>query len=395
MCFRESRGSMVHLLLAIIYLAAISLGLPDSLLGSVWPTIQQALGAPISGASVIYMIVTCGTITSSLMSERITHRFGAGKVTAVSIAITAFAIFGNSMSSEFWHLCLFAIPYGLGAGSIDAALNNYLATHYSSRYMSWFHALWGVGTIIGPYIFGYTLSAGMIWNYGYRYAAIIQAAIAIIVFLSLPLWKKQNQTEVSSEQSAKPLTLKETVCLRGAKEIFIAFFCYGAIEQTAALWASSYMVLHCGIDTVTAARYASMFYIGITAGRIASGFLTIRFSDKQMIRFGMIVVGCGVFALFLPLGASVTLAGLILIGLGCAPVFPCIIHSAPDIFGADKSQAMIGVQMAACYLGIFAMPPLFGFIANSIDVALYPVYLAAILVLMIVMYEKLVRKCRT
>ena len=382
---------MVHLLLVIIYLAAISLGLPDSLLGSVWPTIQRELGAPLSGASLIYMIVTCGTITSSLMSERLTHRFGAGKVTAVSIAITAVAIFGNSISSEFWHLCLFAIPYGLGAGSIDAALNNYLATHYSSRYMSWFHALWGVGTIIGPYIFGCTLSAGLTWNDGYRYAAIIQSAIAVTVFLSLPLWKK-NQTDVSSEQSSKPLTLKQTVRLRGAKEIFVAFFCYGAIEQTAALWASSYMVLHCGIDTVTVARYASMFYIGITAGRLVSGFFTIRFSDKQMIRFGMVLVGCGIFALFLPFGVGVTLAGLILIGLGCAPIFPCIIHSTPDIFGADKSQAMIGVQMAACYLGIFAMPPLFGFIANRINVSLYPFYLAAILVLMIVMYEKLMRK---
>ena len=384
---------MVHFLLAIIYLAAISLGLPDSLLGSVWPTIQQKLGAPLSGASLIYMIVTCGTITSSLMSERLTHRFGAGKVTAVSIAITAFAIFGNSVSSEFWHLCLFAIPYGLGAGSIDAALNNYMATHYSSRYMSWFHALWGVGTIIGPYIFSCTLSTGLRWNYGYRYAAIIQAAIAVTVFLSLPLWKKQNQTDVSSEQSSKPLALKETVRLRGAKAIFIAFFCYGAIEQTATLWASSYMVLHCGTDTVTAARYASMFYIGITAGRLISGFFTIRFSDKQMIRFGIILVGCGVFALFLPLGVGVTLAGLILLGLGCAPIFPCLIHSTPDIFGADKSQAVMGVQMAASYFGVFTMPPLFGFLANSIDVSLYPFYLAAILALMIMMYEKLVRKC--
>ena len=383
---------MVHLLLAIIYLAAISLGLPDSLLGSVWPTIQQELGAPLSGAGLIYMIVTCGTITSSLMSERLTRRFGAGKVTAVSIAITAFAIFGNSISSEFWHLCLFAVPYGLGAGSIDAALNNYLATHYSSRYMSWFHALWGVGTIIGPYIFGFTLSAGLRWNYGYRYTAIIQAAIAAIVFLSLPLWKRQKPADAASEQVSKPLTLRETVCLPGAKEVFIAFFCYGAIEQTAALWASSYMVLHCGIDTVTAARYASMFYIGITAGRLVSGFFTIRFSDRQMIRFGMVLVGCGVFALFLPLGVGVTLAGLILTGLGCAPIFPCIIHSTPDIFGADKSQAMIGVQMAACYLGIFVMPPLFGFIANSSNVSVYPVYLAAILVLMIVMYEKMMRK---
>lgn len=384
---------MVHLLLAIIYLAAISLGLPDSLLGSAWPTIQTELNAPLSGASLIYMIVTCGTITSSLMSERLTHRFGAGKVTAVSIGITAFAIFGNSISSEFWHLCVFAIPYGLGAGSIDAALNNYVATHYSSRYMSWFHALWGVGTIIGPYIFGYTLSIGQTWNDGYRWTSVIQTAIAVVVFLSLPLWKKQISSDASPEEDmGKPMTLKQTLRLPGAKEIFIAFFCYGALEQTAALWASSYMVLQCGIDTVRAAKYASMFYIGITIGRFISGFLTIRFTDRQMIRLGMALAGCGVAAIFIPLGIGSALPGMILIGLGCAPIFPCIIHSTPDIFGADKSQAMIGVQMAACYFGIFTMPPLFGVIANYISVSLYPFYLAAILVLMIVMYEKLTRQ---
>lgn len=383
---------MVHLLLAIIYLAAISLGLPDSLLGSVWPTIQQELEAPLYGASLIYMIVTCGTITSSLMSERLTHRFGAGNVTAVSIGITCFAIFGNSISTEFWHLCLFAIPYGLGAGSIDAALNNYVATHYPSRYMSWFHGLWGIGTIIGPYIFGYTLAAGMAWNAGYRYAAIIQSAIAVIVIISLPLWKKQIQPEAVSEQASKPLTLKETICLPGAKESFVTFFCYGAIEQTAALWASSYMVQYCNIDTVTAARYASMFYIGITAGRLASGFFTLRFSDSQMARLGMTLVACGIFALVLPLGVGVTLAGLITIGLGCAPIYPCILHATPELFGTDKSQAMIGVQMAVSYLGIFSMPPLFGFLATGIGVSLYPVYLAAVLTLMILMYEKLMRK---
>lgn len=345
---------MVHLLLAIIYLAAISLGLPDSLLGSAWPTIQTELNAPLSGASLIYMIVTCGTITSSLMSERLTHRFGAGKVTAVSIGITAFAIFGNSISSEFWHLCVFAIPYGLGAGSIDAALNNYVATHYSSRYMSWFHALWGVGTIIGPYIFGYTLSIGQTWNDGYRWTSVIQTAIAVVVFLSLPLWKKQISSDASPEEDmGKPMTLKQTLRLPGAKEIFIAFFCYGALEQTAALWASSYMVLQCGIDTVRAAKYASMFYIGITIGRFISGFLTIRFTDRQMIRLGMAIAGCGVAAIFIPLGIGSALPGMMKVG-GCRACEACF--KAGKACSFDDDFNIIAPAILEADAVVFTMP---------------------------------------
>lgn len=387
---------MSHLLLIIIYVAAIGLGLPDSLLGSAWPTMCEDLTIPLSGAGLIYMIVTAGTIICSLSCERLTKLFGSGLVTVASIGLTAFAIFGYSISSEFWHICLFAIPYGVGAGGVDAVLGNYMATHYSSRHMSWMHGIWGIGTIIGPNILSFALANGMTWHDGYRYIFILQAVITTILILALPLWKSQEKLSLGRDETERnrPLTLKETIRIPGAKELFISFFCYGALEQTTALWASSYMVLHCGIDTVTAARYASIFYIGITIGRFVSGLLTIRFSDRQMIRLGTTVAFCGVIALFFPSVNTVIFIGIILIGLGCAPIFPCVLHSTPENFGEDKSQAVMGVQIAVGYSGIFSMPPLFGLIANHISISLYPVFLAVTVILMSVMYELYTKKIR-
>ncbi|HIS31271.1 MAG TPA: MFS transporter [Candidatus Limivivens intestinipullorum] len=387
---------MIHLLLAVIYIAFVSLGLPDSLLGSAWPTMYREFGVPVSGAGLIYMIVTCGTTFSSLMSDRLTKRFGTGLVTAVSVTLTAVGIFGDSLCSQFWQLCLFSIPYGLGAGSVDAALNNYVASHYASRHMSWLHGLWGVGTIIGPYVMSFALAGGLTWNYGYRYLSFIQFGIALLMFASLPLWKRHAPAKSTGTQSGgeKALTLRETFRLPGARQAFGVFFCYGALEQTAALWASSYMVLHCGIDAVSAARYASLFYIGITAGRLASGFFTLRFTNRQMIRFGMILAACGAAALFLPLGRAVTIAGLVIAGLGCAPIYPCIIHSIPGIFGMDKSQAVIGILMSACSMGVFLMPPLFGLIANNISVSLYPAYLLGITLVMLLLFHALLKQAR-
>lgn len=248
-------------------------------------------------------------------------------------------------------LCLWAIPYGLGAGSVDASLNNYVALHYESRHMSWLHCMWGVGAAGGPYIMGFALTRGMSWNAGYRIVAVLQLLLTLILVFSLPLWKKRPRTVVSGgkEAAARTLSLKEILRIPGAKEVFIAFFCYCALEQTAGLWASSYLHLFKGVPSETAAFYASMFYIGITAGRALSGFLTMRFSDVQMIRMGCGIIGAGGLILLLPLGAEVSLAGLIVVGLGCAPVYPCIIHSTPEHFGAERSQAIIGVQMACAY----------------------------------------------
>ena len=383
---------MVHFLLIIIYLSFISLGLPDALLGSAWPTMYVEFDVPVSYAGIISMIISAGTIASSLASDRITHKLGTGKVTAISVGITAAALIGFSVTDSFWLLCLWAIPYGLGAGSVDASLNNYVALHYASRHMSWLHCMWGVGASIGPYIMGFVLSGGQHWSLGYRCIGFLQILLTAVLFLSLKLWKGRSTAEAETVD-AKPLSLPQIFRIPGAKEVLITFFCYCALEQTAGLWAASYLALYKGIPTETAAFFASMFYIGITAGRALNGFLTIKFSDTQLIRLGAVVVGLGVAAMLLPMGEAVSLAGLILIGLGCAPIYPCIIHSTPAHFGPERSQALIGVQMASAYVGSLLAPPIFGLIANHISVSLLPVYLLAILVLMAVMHEKLVRKC--
>lgn len=383
---------MVNLLLAVIYLAFISLGLPDALLGAAWPIMYEEFGVPVSCAGVISMIISMGTITSSLLSDRLTYKLGPGKITAISVATTAVALFGFSCSSSFWMLCLWAIPYGLGAGSVDASLNNYVALHYTSRHMSWLHCMWGLGATVGPYVMGFALSGGQSWNMGYRVIGIVQVVLTAVILLSLPLWKNRRKPAAGEKPAGKPLTIPQILRIPGAKEIVVAFFCYCALEQTAILWASSYLVLHKGVPSETAAFFGSMFLIGLTVGRGLNGFLTMKFSDTQLIRMGQAVIGLGVIAMLLPLGGAVSLGGLILIGLGCAPIYPCIIHSTPDHFGADRSQALIGIQMACAYMGSLAMPPLFGLIANHISISLYPVYLLAILVCMTVMHEKLIRK---
>ena len=386
---------MVHLLLAIIYVAFISLGLPDSLLGSAWPTIYPEFNVPISYAGIIAMIIAIGTIISSLQSDRLTRWLGTGKVTAVSVATTAVALLGFSWSHSFWMLCLWAIPYGLGAGSVDASLNNYVALHYESRHMSWLHCFWGVGATLGPYIMGFALTGGNGWNVGYRYIGILQIVLTAVLFISLPMWKGRR-TDSAEESAAEghSLSLMEIIRISGAKEVMLCFFCYCALEQTAGLWASSYLSLYKGVPAETAASFASMFFIGITIGRAISGFVTIKLNDAQMIRLGQGIICIGVAAMLLPFGATVSLIGLILIGLGCAPIYPCVIHSTPEHFGADKSQAIIGVQMASAYCGTCLMPPLFGLIANHISVSLFPIYLLGILVLMAVMHERLLVKTR-
>lgn len=385
---------MVQLLLIIIYLSFISLGLPDSLLGSAWPAIYTEFGVPLSYASIIYIIISIGTVISSLQSDRLTRRFGTGTVTACSVAMTAAALFGFSISHSFLALCLWSIPYGLGAGGVDASLNNYVALHYESRHMSWLHCMWGIGATLGPYVMSYALTRNMGWNSGYRIIAILQIVLTVILIFSLPLWKSRTSagTEDGNENRTKALSLREIIQIPGAKEVMLCFFCYCAVEQTTSLWASSYLTLYKGIAPEAAAGFASMFFIGITIGRAISGFITMKLNDVQMIRLGELIVGTGVLILLLPMGGTASLIGFVLIGLGCAPIYPCIIHSTPAHFGADRSQAIIGVQMASAYIGNCLMPPVFGLIANHISVSLLPVYLLVILILMIVMHEQLTRK---
>lgn len=403
---------MFHLLLAIIYLSFISLGLPDALLGAAWPSMYGQFQVPVSYAGIISMIIAVGTIISSLQSDRLTHAFGPGKVTAASVALTAAALFGFSISGSFWALCLWAIPYGLGAGSVDASLNNYVALHYTSRHMSWLHCMWGLGASVGPYIMGFALTGGYEWNSGYRIIAFLQVILTVVLFCSLPVWSihsapddPEDKTGTDSRKlpsspalDASPaldisptLSLPQILRITGAKEVMVTFFCYCALEQTAGLWASSYLVLHHGLDAETAAGYAGMFFVGITIGRAISGFITMMLNDTQMVRLGQGIILAGSALLFLSPEETIALIGLILIGLGCAPIYPCIIHSTPEHFGADKSQALIGVQMASAYVGTCLMPPLFGLIANHISIRLFPGYLLGLLLMMFLMHERMVK----
>ncbi len=386
---------MIQLLLVVIYMSFISLGLPDSMLGSAWPSMYGELGVPVSYAGIISMLISACTVVSSLLSERLTKWLGTGKITAISVAMTAIAMFGFSLSDSYIQLCLWAIPYGIGAGSVDAALNNYVAVHFASRHMSWLHCMWGVGTIIGPNIMGFALTGGHTWNTGYMYVAIMQVFITIVLFVSLPLWKQKIGADDSyseeEKNKEKPVSLLTVIKIKGAKEVMLAFFCYCGLEQTAMLWAGSYMVLHSGMSEEKAASCASVLFIGLTVGRLLNGFLTFKFTDTQMIRVGQCLIVLGAIVLLLSPAQAVSMIGLVIVGLGCAPIYPCIIHSTPVHFGVDKSQAMIGIQMASAYVGTCLMPTLFGFIANALDVALMPIYLMILVAIMFFAHKRLVR----
>jgi len=379
---------MFALLIAVIYLSFISLGLPDSLLGAAWPTMQQEFGVPVSYAGIVSVIISLGTIISSVLSDRITKKFGSGLVTAVSVLLTALALLGFSLSKKFWTLIIFAVPYGLGAGGVDACLNNYVALHLKSRHMSWLHCMWGVGASISPYIMGFALSRGNGWNNGYLIVSIIQIVISVIIFISLPLWKRRSEGKTgNNEKGAKPLKLKEVISIPGAVPCFITFFCYCALEQTVMLWASSYMVAHNSLSAERAASFASLFFIGITVGRGLNGFLTIKLSDKALIRGGLCIIAVGIVCMAIPAPFAVTAVGVTLTGLGCAPVYPSIIHMTPSLFGADKSQAVIGLQMASAYLGSLAMPPVYGLIANGVSAQALPVFISVFFIALAVMHE--------
>ncbi len=382
-------------LLIIIYLAFIGLGLPDSLLGAAWPSMYEELSVPVSYAGAISMIVSFGTIFSSIQSDRLSKRWDTGKITAISTTVMAISMFGFSISHSFWALCLWAIPYGIGAGSVDAALNHYVAVHYASRHMSWLHCMWGIGTMIGPYVMSYVLQKNESWNSGYRLMTWIQMLLACILIAALPLWKKSNHhqaNKIRTEEKSEVLSLRAILHVPGAIEVMLTFFCYSALESTMILWSSTYLVLHNGISSEAAAKYASLFFIGITIGRAINGFLTYRFSDTQMIRIGQAGILVGILALYISAGNTLTIAGLVCIGFGCAPVYPSIIHATPMHFGTDKSQALIGVQMASAYVGTCFMPPLFGLLANHISIKLFPIYLTILLLFMIVMHECLCKK---
>ena len=382
---------MFSFLLSLIYLAFISLGLPDALLGSAWPIMHGELNVPISYAGFISMIIAGGTIISSFFSDRIIKKFGTGLVTAISVGMTAFALLGFSVSTKFWMLCLFSIPYGLGAGSVDAALNNFVALHYKARHMSWLHCFWGIGATLGPVIMGQCLINQNSWTLGYVVVSLIQIGLTIFLFCSLSIWKKTSKTtEEQKDEISKSLSLKELINLPKAKSALVGFFCYCALESSAGLWGASYMVLERNIQPEIAAKWISTFYFGITIGRFLSGFITLKLSSQNMVRLGQFVLLLGAIIILLPTSINFLLVvGFLFIGLGCAPIYPSMLHSTPENFGKDVSQSIMGKQMASAYVGSTFMPPVVGFLVDNLSPKLFPFILFLILVLMFFMTERL------
>ena len=381
---------MTLLLLIIIYFSFISLGLPDSLLGSAWPSMYGLFHVPLHYAGFISMIIAGGSVISSIFSEKIIRRFGTGIVSVISVLMTAAALIGFSVSRSFFSLCLCAIPLGLGAGSIDAALNNYVALHYKARHMSWLHCFWGIGASVGPIIMASFLIQKQPWNLGYRTIGIMQCCLVVLLFISLPLWKSNKSSENAVKKN--PVKLSAIASIAGVREVLIAFFCYCAIETITGLWGASYLVMEKAIPPEIAARWIALYYIGITFGRFLSGFATMRLSNRQMIRLGQIIIGCGIVVLILPFGNSTLLPGLFMIGLGCAPIFPSLLHETPKNFGGEHSQAIMGIQMGSAYIGITIMPPIFGRVASYTGFSIFPLCIGIILILKILMVEVLNRK---
>ena len=378
---------MYTLLLCLVYLAFVSLGLPDSLLGSGWPVMHLELGVPVSFMGILSTLVSLCTILSSLFSNRLTRRFGTAGVTVASVFLTAVALLGFSVSGNFIMLMVFAIPYGLGAGAIDAALNNFVAQHYSSRHMSWLHCFWGVGTIVSPFVMSYALTLGA-WNLGYRIVGFLQLGIALVLLLTLPVWKKVPQAE---QQSQRSVGILEALKIRGVPALLLGFFAYCAIEATAMNWASTYFVSARAISPEQAARFASLCYIGITAGRFLGGFVMNRLGDRRMILLGASILSLGCILLLIPGGTALAFAGFLIIGFGCAPVYPCIIHATPYNFGPENAAAIIGIQMASAYLGATLMPLVFGVLGRIAGFRILPLYLLIFVVLMVSMTERTFR----
>ena len=438
-------------LLPIIYLAFISLGLPDSAIGSAWPTMAPSLGAGISWVGVVTMIISAGTIVSSLMSVRVVERFGTGRVTVMSVVLTAAALMGFSQSQAFWQLCLWAVPYGLGAGAVDAALNAFVAVHYESQHMSWLHCMWGVGASGGPMVMAQCLERST-WSLGFLVLGGIQVGIALVLTLSLPLWRDRKLPRVSGRRAGQEAasgaapeaalprgeaghgagarvlsgataapgagevsgaaaagaggtsdgageklparrTRAELLRIPGVKAVLVSFFCYSAFEATCGNWAATFCTLARGIDAQTAASWAALFYMGITAGRAVSGFISLKVNDCNMIRLGQALIAVALVCVLMP-GDTALFAGLVLLGCGCAPIYPSTIHATPARFGEELALELTGMQMAFAYIGSLAMSPLFGVFAQFFGTWLYPWYLVVFLVGMTVAGERLNRAMR-
>lgn len=379
---------MLTILLIIIYIAFISLGLPDAILGSAWPSMHTDLNVPISYAGIATMIVSGGTIISSFFSEKMIRKFGTGKVTTISVLLTATGLLGIYFAPSFIWICLLGIPLGIGAGAVDAALNNFVALHYEAKHMNWLHCFWGIGATSGPFIMSLFLLNQNGWRIGYATIGIIQAILVICLFISLPLWRQFETTQKVEEEDDNGIKIKSLLKIPGAKPTLIAFFCYCAVELTTGLWASSYLVVNDGLAVELAAKWASFYYLGITVGRFIAGFLTMKLTNTQIIRIGQTICIIGAILLVLPITSVFKLIGLIFIGLGCAPIYPAMLHETPNRFGKELSQHLMGIQMATAYVGSTLIPPLFGALSKVLGLQMLPYFLLIFLIIMLVSSEK-------
>ena len=377
-------------LLVIIYVSFISLGLPDGLLGAAWPVMSADFGAALSFAGVISMITAGGTIISSLISDKVIRRFGTGRVTTVSVLLTALALLGISLSANVIWICILAIPLGLGAGSVDTALNNFVALHYKAHHMNWLHCFWGVGASAGPMIMSLYIAKQSGWKLGYGTIGLVQAVLVVALFVTLPLWKKVSEAagEIHSQNTN---SMFGAIKIPGVKSAMLIFFFYCALEVSMGLWGSSYLVGIRGLTAQTAAQWVSLYYLGITAGRFASGFISMKLNNTAMIRLGIGIIAVGLLAVLLPLGNAVVQVGFGLIGLGCAPIFPSMLHETPARFGKADSQKLVGLQMASAYTGSTLMPLLVGAAAQTIGIFLFPYFLLLMFVILMLLSENLNR----
>ena len=371
-------------LLVIIYLSFISLGLPDSLLGSAWPTMSVQLHAPLWGAGFLQMTVSLCTVISSLNSARLIRFFGTGRLTAFSGLLTAMALMGMSFAPHYVFLLLLCVPLGLGAGAVDAAINNYVALHCEPKHMNWLHCFWGVGTIISPFVMSWALSSGMRWTAGYRGVSILQFMLSVVLLLTLGLWHEGRRDEEG--RSTKVVPVREILALPGAKPGLLNFTCYCAIETVYMVWSSTYLVMARGMDAARAASMGGLFFLGMTIGRGISGFIAIRFKPKQMIRMGQVMMLMGSLLLLVP-GQAVAVCGLVFMGIGCAPVYPNIMQDTPRCYGVENAQTAVGVQMAFAYIGSLSMPTIFGWMADSLGYGCLPAFSLAATVVMILLYN--------
>jgi fucose permease len=368
---------MATLLLVLIYIAFISLGLPDALLGAGWPVMQPEFGVAYASAGIASMVISGGTIVSSVFSSRLLKRYGTARVTAFSVGLTAVALAGFGLAPSFWWLVAAAVPLGLGAGAVDAGLNAYVAEHYESRHMSWLHSFWGVGALTGPLVLSALLAHGASWRVGYLGIAALQVVLVVVLIVSIPLWDKvkaRSQGDVPPPPADhKPLLFP--LSLKGAKPALAAFFFYCGVEATMGLWGGSFLFKAKGLDAASSATWVSLFYASITLGRFLTGFVTYKVSNNDLIRWGGVAILTGVVLMLAPLPLPFTLAGFVLVGFGCAPIYPCMLHETPNRFGAEHAQGIMGFQMAVAYVGSTLLPPVFGLVASFTSLGLLPVFL--------------------